>query len=310
MWTFLRRRLATSAITVVGVVVVVFFLARMTGSPASLYLPESATQEQIDEFNRLNGLDKPILGQFWDFLTGAVRLDFGDSIWKQRPALDVALEAVPPTVALAGIALALALIIALVLGAVAAQYRFRMADRIISVVTLTISSIPDFWFALVGILIFAVQMGVLPTSGYATPSAWVLPIATVMLAPVGVLTQVVRGAMIDALGAGFIQSARARGFSKARLVVRHALRNASLPIVSVTGDRAAGMVNGSIIVGSIFAFPGFGVVIMGAVLNRDFAVIQAAVFVVGIGVIIVNLLVDLLYALIDPRVRIGSGKAS
>jgi peptide/nickel transport system permease protein len=308
MWTFLRRRLVTSAITLVGVVVVVFFLARLTGSPANLYLPESASQEQIDEFNRINGFDQPLIVQFWNFLAGAVRLDFGDSIWQQRPALEAALDAMPPTLALAGIALALSIVIAIALGAIAAVFRFRMPDRIISVVTLTISSIPDFWFALVGILIFAVQLGLLPTSGYATPAAWILPTATVMLAPVGVLTQVVRGAMIDALGAGYVQNARARGFGKARLVARHALRNASLPIVSVAGDRAAGMVNGSIIVGSVFAFPGLGVLIMGAVLNRDFAVIQACVFVVGVGVILVNIAVDAIYAAIDPRVRIGAGK--
>jgi peptide/nickel transport system permease protein len=308
MWTFLRRRLVTSVISLIGVIVVVFFLARLTGSPASLYLPESATQEQIDEFNRINGLDQPLFAQFWDFLVGAVQLDFGDSIWQRRPALQAALEAMPPTIALAGIALALSLIVALALGAIAAVYRFRLPDRVISVVTLTISSIPDFWFALVGILIFAVQLGLLPTSGYATPAAWILPVATVMLAPVGVLTQVVRGSMIDALNAGYVQNARARGFDKARLVVRHALRNASLPIVSVAGDRAAGMVNGSIIVGSVFAFPGIGVLIMGAVLNRDFSVIQASVFVVGVGVILVNIVVDALYAVIDPRVRVSAGK--
>ena len=309
MWTFLRRRLLTSVISLIGVIVVVFFLARLTGSPASLYLPESASREQIDEFNRLNGLDQPLLVQFWDFLVGATRLDFGDSIWQRRPALDVTLEAMPPTLALAGIALGISLVVAVVLGALAAVYRFRFLDRIISVVTLTVSSIPDFWFALVGILIFAVQLQLLPTSGYATPAAWVLPAATLMLAPVGVLTQVVRGAMIDALGAGYVQNARARGFGKARLVARHALRNAALPIVSVAGDRAAGMVNGSIIVGSVFAFPGIGVLIMGAVLNRDFSVIQACVFVVGVGVILVNIVVDAHYALIDPRVRVSAGKA-
>lgn len=308
MWIFLRRRLLTSAISLVGVIIVVFFLARLTGSPANLYLPESATQEQIDEFNRLNGLDQPLIVQFWNFLVGAVRLDFGDSIWQRRPALEVALAAMPPTLTLAGIALGLSLVIAIIAGSIAAVYRFRFPDRAISVTTLTISSIPDFWFALVGILVFAVQLRLLPTSGYSTASAWILPTATVMLAPIGVLTQVVRGAMIDALGAGYVQNARARGFGTARLVARHALRNASLPIVSVAGDRAAGMVNGSIIVGSVFAFPGIGTVILGAVLNRDFAVIQASVFVVGVGVILVNIAVDAIYALIDPRVRVGAGK--
>jgi peptide/nickel transport system permease protein len=133
----------------------------------------------------------------------------------------------------------------------------------------------------------------------------VLPVATLMLAPVGVLTQVTRGAMIDALGSGYVQNARARGLGSTRLVYRHALRNAALPLITVAGDRAAGMVNGAIIVGTVFAFPGIGTLIVGAVLNRDFALIQAAIFVVGVAVVVLNVLVDLTYALADPRVRLS-----
>lgn len=153
----------------------------------------------------------------------------------------------------------------------AARRKFRPVDKVITFSSLTAASIPDFWFALVGVLFLAIQFGLLPTSGAATPAAWVLPVATLMLAPLGVLVQVTRGAMIDALTSGYVQNARARGFVGNRLVYRHALRNAALPIITVAGDRAAGMVNGAIIVGTVFAFPGIGTLIVGAVLNRDFA---------------------------------------
>ncbi len=305
MWKFLLRRLVTSVVTVIGVVIIVFFLARLTGSPANLYLPEGASPERYAQFNAQYGFDLPVWEQFLRFLGGAARLDFGDSIWQQRPALVAAAEAMPPTLALAAIALTLSLVIAVPLGAVAARRKFRPVDKVITFSSLTTASIPDFWFALVGVLFLSIQFGLLPTSGAATPAAWILPVATLMLAPLGVLIQVTRGAMIDALGSGYVQNARARGFVGNRLVYRHALRNAALPIITVAGDRAAGMVNGAIIVGTVFAFPGIGTLIVGAVLNRDFALIQASVFIVGIAVVLLNILVDLTYALADPRVRIS-----
>lgn len=305
MWKFLLRRLITSVVTVFGVVVIVFFLARITGNPANLYLPEGASPERYAQFNAQYGFDRPLWEQFVRFLGGAVQFDFGDSIWQQRPALAAAAEAMPPTLALAVIALTLSLVIAVPLGAVAARRKFRPVDKVITFSSLTAASIPDFWFALVGVLFLAIQFGLLPTSGAATPAAWVLPVATLMLAPLGVLVQVTRGAMIDALTSGYVQNARARGFVGNRLVYRHALRNAALPIITVAGDRAAGMVNGAIIVGTVFAFPGIGTLIVGAVLNRDFALIQASVFIVGVAVVLLNILVDLTYAMADPRVRIS-----
>jgi peptide/nickel transport system permease protein len=304
MRKFVVRRLVTGIVTVLGVVVIVFFLGRITGSPAALYLPENASQERYEQFNTEYGLDQPLLVQFLRFLGGVVRLDFGDSIWQQRPALEAALSAMPPTLGLAAIALALSVIVSVVLGSLAASRRFKSLDRAITFGSLTIASIPDFWFALVCVLFFAIYLGVLPTSGYDGVDAWILPVATMMLAPVGVMTQVVRGAMIEALSSGYVQNARALGFSQRRLVYRHALRNAALPILSVAGDRAAGMVNGAIIVSAIFAFPGMGALVVGAVLNRDFFVLQASVFVVGIAVVLLNVIVDLTYAVADPRVRL------
>jgi peptide/nickel transport system permease protein len=305
MLPFLRRRLLASLVTLAGVVVMVFFMARLTGSPVDLFFPEGASQERIDAFNHAYGLDRPVMEQFRIFLMKAVQGDFGDSIWQQRPAMEAAWSEMPITLALAVVAMTVSVLVALVLGSLAATHRFGTIDRLVTFLSLLTGSIPSFWFALVGILVFAVEWRILPTSGSGSAAAWVLPVATLSLGPIGVLTQVVRGAMIDVLKSGYIQNARARGFSQRRLVYRHALRNAALPIISVAGDIAAGMVNGAIIVGVVFAFPGIGKLIVGAILNRDFPVLQASVVVVGISVIVLNILVDLIYVAVDPRVRLA-----
>jgi peptide/nickel transport system permease protein len=302
---FIRRRLIASLITLAGVVVMVFFLARLTGSPADLFFAEGAAPARIAAFNKAYGLDKSLIEQFWIFLVKAAQGDFGDSIWQQRPAMQAALGEMPMTIALAVVSLAVSVAVALVLGSLLATYRFRFIDRFLTFISLVTGSIPSFWFALVGILVFAVQLRLVPTSGSTGPASWILPVATLSLGPIGVLTQIVRGSMIDVLGSGYIRNARAQGFSQRRLVWRHALRNAALPIISVAGDIAAGMVNGAVIVGVVFAFPGIGKLIVGAILNRDFPVLQSSVIVVGVAVILLNLLVDFIYVIVDPRVRLA-----
>jgi peptide/nickel transport system permease protein len=305
VFAFLGRRLAASVVALVGVVVIVFFLGRLTGTPALLYLPQGATQQMVNQFNESHGFNRPVLDQFLTFVGNAAHMDFGQSIYQQRSAMAAVASVFPQTLLLALIAMTLSLLIAVVLGSIAASHQFRFVDRLVTFSALTTASIPDFWFALVGVLIFAVHWHLVPTSGQSNLQSWILPVATLMLAPVGVLTQVVRGAMIEALNSGYVQNARSRGFTHRRMVYRHALRNAALPIITVAGDRAAGMVNGAIIVGTVFAWPGIGSVLVQAVLNRDFAVIQAGVFLVGIAVILLNLLVDVTYVVVDPRVRLS-----
>jgi peptide/nickel transport system permease protein len=305
MVVFLRRRLISSAIALLGVTIVVFFLARLTGSPALVYLPQGASAEAVADFNAANGYDRPLVEQFLSFLWGIPQFDFGESLWQQRPAATVVLESMPQTLLLALIAMSLSLVVSVGLGTLAALHAFRPTDKAISFVSLGLASIPEFWFALVAILLVAVNLGLVPTSGQSDASSWVLPVATLLLSPVGVLTQVVRAGMIDAMHSGYVQNARARGYSRWRLALRHALRNALLPIITVAGDKAAGMVNGVIIVSTVFAWPGVGAVLVRAVLNRDFAVIQAGVFVIGVAVILLNVLVDALYAVADPRIRVS-----
>ena len=304
MLAYLGRRAISGLITLMGVVVVVFFLSRLTGSPIDLYLPEGADAAQIEAFKAAYGLDKSMFEQFVVFVRNMAQGDFGTSIWQQRPAMEAALSEMPMTLMLASIAMSISILLAIVLGSLAAVYRFGLIDKFVTILSLVTSSLPHFWFALVGILIFAVQLRVLPTSGSSSWLSWVLPVATVSIGPIGVLTQIVRGAMIDVLSSGYIRNARARGFGSKRIVFRHALRNAALPIISVAGDIAAGMVNGAVIVSVVFAFPGIGRLIVGAILNRDFAILQASILVIGVAVILLNLVIDLICTVVDPRIRL------
>lgn len=305
MFKFLRGRLISGAITLIGVVVMVFFLARLTGSPIDLFFPEGGTEAQIKAFTEAYGLDKPVYQQFGLFVGSAIQGDFGNSIWQQRPAMDAALSEMPMTLALAGIAMTVSIVVSIVLGSIAAAYRFRTPDRVITILSLVVGSIPVFWFAIVSILIFAITLRWLPTSGSYSWQSWILPVATVSLGPIGVLTQVVRGAMIDVLTSGYVRNARARGFGSLRLIYRHSLRNAALPIIAVAGDIAASMLNGAVIVSVVFAFPGIGRLIVGAIMARDFPVLQASIVLVGLAIITLNLVIDVIYMIVDPRVRMS-----
>jgi peptide/nickel transport system permease protein len=305
MLSLTRRRLASSVLTLFGIAVITFFLARLTGSPAFLFLPEGSTPEMFAVFNHQHGYDKPLPMQFLEFCADLLRLDFGSSLTQQRPAATVAIEAIPPTLALGGICITLMLVLSLLLGTLAAVRPFSRTDKAITFASLALSSVPDFWLALVGVIVFAVRLGWVPTSGQSDLSSWMLPIATLTLPTSGSMIQVVRGAMIEALGAGYVRNARARGFSQTRLAFRHALRNAALPIITVAGDRAVHMFSGTIIVSAIFAWPGIGFVLVQAVMMRDFPLLQASIFIVGLMVIVINILIDILYGLADPRLRLS-----
>lgn len=303
MLIFVLRRLVQAAIALFALLTVVFLLARLTGNPTNLYLPIEATRETRERFAEARGFNDPLHEQFLRFIGDALRLDFGDSVFQARPALTVALEAFPVTLWLALGTMCLAATLAILIGALAAYRPNGIFDRVASVVTLIGASIPDFWLALVAILFFAVSLGWVPTSGLGGPLSWILPIGVLLVRPLGVLTQVVRSSMIGALSSPYVKTARAKGASPRRVVFVHALRNALLPAVTVAGDLIAGFLNGAVVVETIFGWPGIGNVMMSAIRQRDFAVIQACIVVVAIAVFVVNILVDLSYSRLDPRIR-------
>lgn len=303
MLTYLRKRIVSSALPLVVVIIGVFALARMTGNPASLYLPLNATEQMREDFATRNGLDQPLWAQMVDYFGGVLQLDFGTSLRTGESAAAMALRAFPATLQLAVTTMVLAIVLAVIVGSWAALKPNGIADRIASFVSMAAASIPDFWLAIVGIWIFAITLGWLPTSGVGGSEAWILPIATLMMRPFGALVQVVRGAMVSALSEPYIKLARSKGASQKRVITRHALRNAAAPALTVAGDLMVGLINGAVVVETIFGWPGIGKLMIDSILQRDFAVLQAAVLLTAIAIFVLNILIDLAYALLDPRVR-------
>lgn len=303
MGRYLGHRMLYSATSIAGLIVLVFFLARMTGNPVDLYLPIDTPVEVRDAFSKAHGFDDPLLVQFGKYLLDLLRLDFGDSLRQQRPVLTLVMEAFPTTLALAAAAMALAMSIAIVAGALAALRPNGVLDRFVNVISLAGASLPNFWVALVSVLIFAVWLRWLPTSGPGGITHWILPVAVLAVRPCGLIAQVVRGSMISALSSAYVKTARAKGVRTGRIVFVHALRNAMLPVLTVAGDQAAGMINGAVVIEVIFGFPGIGKLMIESIQYRDFAMIQGAVIVTAVAIFLLNMLIDLAYAVLDPRIR-------
>ncbi len=303
MWGMIRNRLFESVLSLVCLVVAVFVVSRLTGDPGKLYLPLDATEEMVVEFNKLHGFDQPVWRQFVTFAEGLARFDFGMSLRRQEPALDVVLEAYPATLYLAGAAILAAMIVGVVVGCLAALRATSWFDRFASGLSVAAASIPDFWLALMGILLFAVTLHWLPTSGTGTPLHWILPVAVLMMRPIGSLVQVVRGSMVETLSAPYIDAARGRGVPTHRILFIHALRNAAIPAITVIGVQAAGILNGAVVVETIFGWPGIGRLMIQSILQRDFAVVQAAVIVIALVIFLLNIVIDIIYGVVDPRVR-------
>ncbi len=303
MGKFIRQRAFASLISLLLLVVAVFFLSRLTGDPAALYLPVEASEEMRQQFREVHGLNDPVMVQFGRYVADLVQLDFGESIRKARPAFDVVIESFWWTLQLALITMALVTVAAIVLGSLAAFRAGGLFDRIATVISLIGASAPDFWVAIVGIVVFAVGLGWLPTSGVGTPLHWVLPIAVLFIRPFGLIVQVVRGSMITALSSAYVKTARAKGVKSQTIIFVHALRNAMLPVITVIGDQAAALLNGAVVIETIFGFPGVGKLMIDSILQRDFNVVLAAIMVTAIAIFLMNLLIDMAYSLLDPRIR-------
>jgi len=304
MLRYLRHRTLTSALLLVFVLVAVFVLGRLTGDPASLYLPESATPAQREAFAERNGFNDPIWRQMVDYFLGVFQLNFGTSLRTGESASAMVLRAFPATLQLAFVTMVVAIIVAVVIGSWAAYRPNSVADRFTSFSSMTAASVPDFWFAITGVWVFAVILGILPTSGTNHGIlSWVLPVAVLAIGRVGTLVQVVRGAMVSALSAPYVRLSRSHGATDVRVVTHHALRNAAAPSMTVAGDLAVGMINGAVIVESIFGWPGIGKLMIDSIMGRDFAVLQAAVLLTAVSIFFLNAVIDICYALLDPRVR-------
>ncbi len=303
MFYFVGRRLLYSVLSLVALVAGVFFIARLTGDPTNLYVTLNASAETRLAFAERNGFNDPLIEQFARFVANLLQFDLGMSLRQNRPAIEVVLEAFPTTLLLALVSMTIATVLAIVIGACAAWRPDSAFDRIATVLSLAASSLPNFWLAIVGVMIFAVQLRWLPTSGTGGVLHWILPVTVLVVRPLGVIVQVMRSSMLTALSSAYIKTARAKGVPGHTILFGHAVRNALLPVITVAGDQATGIINGAVIVETIFGFPGVGKIMIDAITFRDFAVIQAGVIITGMAVFALNILIDIAYALVDPRIR-------
>ena len=303
MIPYLTRRAVHSAFALLGLLIAVFFLARLTGDPTDLFLPLDASLEDRVEFASKHGYDRPAAEQFVHFVGDVMEGDLGFSLRKQRPAVELVFEAYPTTLKLAGVTLLLGISLAVFVGAMAAYRPGGLFDRMGSTFALVGASAPDFWVAITAILFFSVTLHWLPTSGTGGILFWIMPVTVLALRPFGLLVQVMRGAMLDALASAYVKTARAKGVNERTVIFVHALRNACLAVVTVAGDLAVGLINGAVIVETVFGWPGVGKLMIDAVVQRDFAVVQASIMVTAAAIFLMNVLIDLLYVALDPRIR-------
>jgi peptide/nickel transport system permease protein len=301
---YLFRRLAQSLLVLFGVSFVVFFILYLTGDPALVLLPPEASADDIRRFREAMGFNDPFIVQYGRFLAGALRGDFGQSIRHGEPAFHLVIERMPATFELAGAGLLIALCLAIPAGIISAVRRNTLADYVSTVVALLGQSMPTFWLGIMLILVFSVQLNLLPSSGRGGLTHLVLPAVTLGLFTTARITRLTRSGMLEVLNQDYIRTARAKGVSNPPIVWKHALKNAAIPIVTIVGIELGTLLGGSVITETIFAWPGVGRLSVQAIYNRDYPVVQAAVFLLATTFVLVNLLVDVIYTYLDPRIRL------
>jgi ABC-type dipeptide/oligopeptide/nickel transport system permease component len=308
MQRYLLKRVIQSVFVLLGVLFLVFFLLRMTGDPVKLMFSgrlRDVSEEQIQEFRRKMGFDLPLPLQFVNYFSNAFRGDFGKSFRYKVSATDIILERIPATLKLASISLLITLVVSIPLGVMAGVRPGSAWDVIARAIALFSQATPSYWLGLVMISVFAVQLRWFPSSGFETSRHYVMPAIVLSLASVGALIRLTRSTVLEVLQEDYIRTAVSKGLRDDIIYFRHVLRNAALPLVTVIGLSLGSMISGSVYVETIFAWPGMGRLITEAVGLRDFPVIQAMAFLTSLLVVSVTLLTDVVYTLVDPRIRYG-----
>ena len=315
MTRYILRRLFLLVPVLLIVGIVVFSLMHLTpGDPVSIMLGQEATVEQKEELREQLGLNEPIHVQFVDWVSGIVRLDFGDSLFIGKPVTEALLERAQPTGLLTLYSLTLAVLIAIPSGVVAAVRPNSLIDRLLMVMSISGAAIPSFFFGILLILLFAVRLGWLPSGGYVDIGDgllehlkyMILPSLTLGFSAAGLLARLVRSTMLDVLNQEYVRTAYAKGLRERHVVIRHALRNTMIPAMTVIGILLANMLGGAVVIETVFNIPGMGRLVVQSVTRRDFPIVQGAVLVVATIEVLVMLFIDILYVFIDPRIRYGS----
>jgi peptide/nickel transport system permease protein len=304
MRRYALKRVFLGIITVLVVSMIIFVASRLSGDVTFLLLPDDATEEEVKWLRTNLGLDKPIPVQYLYFLKGAIRGDFGKSYrYTNRQAMEVVLERLPATAQLAVVAFSMSIICGLLLGVLSATKRDTFFDTFGKLFALLGQAMPGFWVGVMAILIFSVKLGWLPTSGRGGISYMILPATTIAWFSVASILRLTRSTMLDVLDSEYVKTARLKGINEWIVIWKHALRNALIPVVAMSGLQLAHLLGGVVIAETIFSWPGLGSIILEGIYSRDYALVQAGVFVISIIFITCNLIVDLVYGIIDPRIR-------
>lgn len=303
MGHYIVSRLYQAALVLLGVSAVVFLLLRLSGDPAVLLLPQDATKQAIDQFRHAHGFDRPLYLQFWHFLVGAVQGDLGNSLKFNQPAFPIVLERFPATIELAVAALLISIATGVPLGIISAVKRNSLPDSLAMVFSMLGQSIPSFWLGIMLILLFSVKWQIFPPFGRGGISHLILPAVSMSTWSAARIARLTRSGMIEVLGQEYIRTARAKGLSNLAVIKDHAMKNAILPIITVLGLDLGALLGGAVITETIFAWPGVGQLAIQSIYSRDYPVVQATVLLVATSYVVVNLIVDVMYGYLNPRIR-------
>lgn len=303
MGRYILRRIVQSIVVFIGVTFLAFGAMYLTGDPALLMAGDHWTEAEVEELRVSLGLNRPFLVQYADFVLHAVQGDFGVSYRQYQPVMELVAERLPATALLAGTALLFAIVLAIPLGILSAAHRGSMADQLSSLLTITAQSIPHFWLAIMFILVFGVNLRWVPVSGYGTLANLIGPALVLATGPLARYTRLIRTSMLEILTFDFIRTARAKGASTFRILMRHAFPNSLIPFLTMVGIDLGTLLGGTVVIESIFGWPGLGLLVVNGIAGRDFTLVRGVVTVFALIFTIVNLAIDLLYGVLDPRIR-------
>jgi peptide/nickel transport system permease protein len=306
MKSYVVRQLVQLVVVIIGISILSFSILHVIGDPVLLLLPQNAGREEFERYRKLLGLDQPLWVQYWTFFTNAIQGDFGKSWYADTPAFRLVLERMPPTIYLTFAGLGVALLIALPLGILSALKHHSLVDNLCTAIAVAGQAMPIFWLGIMLIIIFAVQLKALPASGYGTWQHFLMPAFCLgaFLAPITM--RLVRSGVMEVMNMEYIKTARAKGVGERVVVAKHALRNACIPVITVLGLQFGQLLGGAIVTETVFAWPGVATLTVESIRNQDFPVVQCAVVLLALVIVTINLIVDLVVGLIDPRIRVGS----
>jgi len=301
---FILKRLLMMVPVILGVVFVIFTVMYITpGDPASMLLGERARPEDIAKLREEMGLDNPFLVQYVSYIGRIIQLDFGTSYSTKRPVFSELADRFPTTALLAVLCVSLAIIVGIPLGILCATKHHSIFDNIASVLGLVMLSIPNFWLGLMLILFFSITLGLLPVSGFSTPQHWIMPMLTIGLSSAGTFMRFTRSSMLEVVRQDYIMTARAKGQKESVIIIKHALKNALIPVITVVGLSFGVLLGGAVLTETVFAIPGVGNYMVQSIRSRDGPIIQGGVLLFALAFSFINLLVDILYGFVDPRIR-------